>query len=336
MRDDLTVILGTVGTGIWRSSNGGATWARPKGTRDKLPWSELVVFALTRHPRDPSVVFAGTQEGIYRSDDRGASFEKIDSELNDYDVWSVAIDPSAPDTMFAGCRPGAIFRSKNGGQDWHQLNAEFADECANIRIPRVLTMSVDPTDSRVVWAGVEVDGVRRSVDGGETWATIGAAVTPGEIGGSLDEPDIHWMEVSPGPPSMVITSTNSDLYISTDVGESWKAIGARQLFPFTFCRGMAVKPDDPNTIFVGNGDSNIGVTGAARRTQDRCETWESMPLPVAPNSPIWKFAVNDADPNLVFCCSHWGEVFHSEDAGDSWGKTDREFSEIRGIVWMPN
>ncbi len=336
MRDDITILLGTVGTGMWRSTNGGQTWARPKGTRDKMPWSEFIIFSLTRHPKDPQVIFAGTQDGLYRSDDKGASFEKVDSEMNDYDVWSVAIDPSDPDTMFAGCRPGAIFRSKNGGQDWQMMNASFAEYCDNINIPRVLTMAVDPTDSRVVWAGVEVDGVRRSLDGGDTWHTIGAAVTPGEVGTSLDEPDIHWMEVSQGSPNMVITSTVRDVFTSTDMGESWRAAGARQNFPYTFCRGMAIKPDDPNTIYVGTGDSNIGVTGAVVRTRDRCESWENTPLPVAPNSPIWKFAVNGADPDTVLCCSHWGEVFQSENAGDTWSKVEREFTEIRGIVWMPN
>jgi len=336
MRDDVSVVLGTVGTGLWRSTNGGATWRRPKGKRDKYPWSELVVFALTRHPKDLNVVFAGTHEGFYRSDDRGASFEKIDSAMNEYDVWSIAVDPSEPDNIFAGCRPGAIFRSRNGGQDWQKLDAHFAEACDNIGIPRVLTMTVDPTDGRIVWAGVEVDGVRRSLDGGDTWATIGAAVTPGEIGEGLNEPDIHWMEISPGSPNMVITSTNSDLFLSTDVGESWRTVGVLEKFPYYFSRGMAVKPDDPNVIFVGNGDSNIGVTGAIMRTQDRCETWESMPISTVPNSPIWKFAVNEADSNLVMCVSHWGEVFQSENAGDTWDKSGREFSEIRGIVWMPN
>jgi len=71
MRDDISVLVGTVGAGIWRSTDGGGKWARPKGARAKMPWSELVVFALTRHPKDPNVVFAGTHEGIYRSDDRG-------------------------------------------------------------------------------------------------------------------------------------------------------------------------------------------------------------------------------------------------------------------------
>lgn len=326
MRDDFTVLLGTVGTSIWRSSDGGQTWTRPKGERPRLPWSELQCFDIVVHPKHPETIFAGTNEGIYRSDDRGESFERLDSPLNDYDVWSIAIDPAEPDTLFAGCRPGAVFRSRDGGLHWEKLSAQFAENCDNVGIPRVLTLAIDPTDHRVVWAGAEVDGIRRSLDGGDTWTKID----------SLAEPDIHFMVVSAGSPSKVITSTAPEIYLSTDTGESWQSVGVRQNFPMQFCRGLAIKPDDPNVVFVANGNSFIGDDGRVLRSRDRGETWETLPLPVQPNSPIWKFGVNRADPNLVLCNSHYGEVFCSEDAGDSWRKLEREFGEIRPVAWTPN
>ena len=115
-------------------------------------------------------------------------------------------------------------------------------------------MAVDPADPRKIWAGAEVDGVRRSIDGGDTWTRVE----------SLEEPDIHFIAVSPGSngePSRVITSTAPEIYLSSDVGESWSTVGARQNFPMTFCRGLAIKPDDPNTVFLGNGNSFIGDNG---------------------------------------------------------------------------
>src|SRR3954465_16093630 len=87
-------------------------------------------------------------------------------------VWKIAVDPTDPDIIFAGPRPAALFRSKDGGRSWQKLPAEMAEECPNVRIPRVTALSVDPTDHRNVWAGVEVDGVRRSRDGGESWTRI--------------------------------------------------------------------------------------------------------------------------------------------------------------------
>src|SRR5919108_340797 len=72
--------------------------------------------------------------------------------------------------------------SSDGGRHWDKLRVEMAEECPNVRIPRVTALTVDPSDHRQVWAGVEVDGVRRSRDGGESWA---------RVAGGLNDPDIH-------------------------------------------------------------------------------------------------------------------------------------------------
>src|SRR6266576_4474459 len=132
--------------------------------------------------REPRPLFAGADDGIYKSSDGGQSFERLDSPMNKMDVWKIAIDPTDPDTIFAGTRPAALFRSKDGGRSWQKLPAAIAEECPNVRIPRVTALTVDPSDHRTVWAGIEVDGVRRSTDGGDSWQTIT---------GGINDPDIH-------------------------------------------------------------------------------------------------------------------------------------------------
>ena len=67
MAANVTICVGTLGQGIWRSSDSGETWTR---VRQGL-YSESAVRALTVHPRDPQVIYAGAESGIYRSEDRG-------------------------------------------------------------------------------------------------------------------------------------------------------------------------------------------------------------------------------------------------------------------------
>jgi photosystem II stability/assembly factor-like uncharacterized protein len=324
MTQNITLCVGTIGSGAWISADGGESWRRV----GRGLWNESRVYGLAVHPRQPRTVFAGADDGIYRSDDGGQSFAHLDSPMNKMDVWKIAFDPADPDTMFAGTRPAALFRSTDGGRHWAQLRVEMVEDCPNVGVPRVTALTVDPADRRIVWAGVEVDGVRRSLDGGETWT---------RVAGGLDDPDIHDVAVrSAGDGETVLTSTPREIFASTDKGESWQRLGVGRHFGLPYCRGLALKADDPNTVFVATGDTAAGSTGAIQRTRDGGKSWERLALPVEPNSPIWAFATHPADPALIFACSHYGELFSSPDAGDSWRKLPREFTEIRSLAWIPN
>ena len=324
MTANFTLCVGTVGSGAWVSPDGGESWRR---VRSGL-WGESRVYGLAVHPREPRTVFAGADDGIYKSQDGGQSFERLDSPMNTMDVWKIAFDPTDPDTIFAGTRPAALFRSTDGGRQWQRLRVDMVEECPNVGVPRVTALTVDPSDRHIIWAGVEVDGVRRSLDGGETWT---------RIAGGLSDPDIHDVAVrTAGNRNTVLTSTPREIFTSTDKGESWQGLGVGKQFGLPYCRSLALKTDDPNTVFVATGDGAAGSTGAIQRSKDGGQSWERLPLPVEPNSPIWAFATNPADAGLILACSHYGELYSSQDAGDSWGKLPREFTEIRALTWAPN
>ncbi len=324
MTANITICIGTVGSGAWTSEDVGACWRRV----GRGVGNESRVYGVAVHPREPRTVFLGADDGLYKSLDGGRSFEHIDSPMNRMDVWKIAFDPRDPDTVFAGTRPAALFRSHDGGRSWRKLPVDMVEECPNVGVPRVTALAVDPADSRVVWAGVEVDGVRRSLDGGETWT---------RITGGLSDPDIHDVAVrASGNSRTVWTSTPREIFASLDTGESWQGLGVSQQFSLPYCRGLAVKSDDPDTVFVATGDGAAGTTGAIQRSTDGGKSWRQLPLPDRPNSPIWAFATHTADPGLVLACSHYGELYASDNAGDSWRKLPREFTEIRSLVWTPN
>ena len=260
MADNFTICVGTVGTGAWVSPDGGESWRQVRAGL----WAESRIFGFAVHPKQARTVLAGADDGVYLSEDGGEHFERLDSPMNALHVWKVAYDPADSNVIFAGTRPAALFRSTDGGRHWEKLRAEMAEECPNVRIPRVTALTVDPADHRTVWAGVEVDGVRRSRDGGESWT---------RISGGLNDPDIHDTAVSANGTKTVLTSTPREIFASTDGGESWHGLGVGKHFHLPYCRSLALKADDPKVVFVATGDGAIGSTGAIQRSKDGGQSW---------------------------------------------------------------
>ena len=206
------------------------------------------------------------------------------------------------------------------------MSADIAKECS-IGTPLVTSVMVDPDDHRIVWAGVEIDGVFRSLDAGETWTHVEAG---------LYDPDIHAMAIAATRPKRVFASTAREMFASLDMGETWTPLGVKAKWPLPYARGMAVKPDDHGVLFAGCGETTTGEKGYVLRSTDLGQTWEMLTLPTQPNSTMWGLATHPADANRILAYTLFGEVYISDDAGDSWSKIAREFGEIRAAAWLPN
>jgi len=130
------ILVGTVGQGVMLSADDGESWTRAS-VRQGMH-SDCIVRALREDARHPEVVFAGTDMGLYRSDDRGMKWRLLDNPIKGSVVWSVAIDPIDSTVMFAGTGTPSqprIFRSTDGGKSWAALSVAIADDCPNVGIP---------------------------------------------------------------------------------------------------------------------------------------------------------------------------------------------------------
>ena len=320
MATDYSICLGTAGWGVWHSPDAGASWLRH---RAPFPLNSRIQ-ALAVHPTEPRTLYAGGDTGVFVSSDCGAHWERLTDALPT--IWSLAIDPVDPNILFAGTRPAGVYRSRDGGRQWERCAVEIASECS-IGTPFVTSVMVDPEDHLTVWVGVEIDGVFRSRDGGETWTHV-------EQG--LYDPDIHAMAVAGASSKRVWASTARDLFTSVDMGETWESLDIKANWPLPYARGIAVKPDNPDVLFAGCGETTTGENGHILRTTDFGVTWDTLTLPVQPNATIWGFATHAANADRILAFSLFGEVYSSEDAGESWRKIEREFGEIRAIAWLPN
>ena len=162
-------IPGALG-GIFRHTVGSDQWELlGKGLPERMD-----VQAITIHPTDSSVIFAGSQNGPYRSRDGGASWEKLPFPDEGLEVWSILVHPRDPRTMYLGTSPVAVYRSDNGGDTWRKLPGVTSPGRVKMNFPcRVTRLAIDPSNPDEVYAGLEVDGVLRSRDRGETWEDVG-------------------------------------------------------------------------------------------------------------------------------------------------------------------
>jgi photosystem II stability/assembly factor-like uncharacterized protein len=293
---------------------------------------EIQIRSIAVSPHNPHALLAGSEAGLYRSDDNGANWDHLPSPMDGAQIWSTAWHPTNPNVMFAGTKPPAVYRTADGGKSWIKLSIPIADKCF-AGAPKVTNIVFDPRDDRTIYVGVEIDGIFRSRDGGETWIHLPP------LGDKMLNGDIHGVAVSNGSKPRLLATTPDGIWTSLDAGESWSLHG----FPLfserdsiSYCRGVALKPDDPDVMFVGNGDFIPGKRGAIQRTRDGGKSWAPVDLPVVPNSVVYWLATNPANPEVVVANSLHGYVYVSDNVGDSWTKVRREFGEIRAIAWVPN
>ena len=276
------------------------------------------------HPDRPGTFLAGTDQGLYRWNPGAERFDYLPSPLDSLQILQLAQAPHDPDFILAGTRPAAIFRSTDGGSSWTRLWLGNATECHFINTPRVTSIHFDPLERDTIWATIEIDAIWRSRDRGETWERLGQ--------GLLTD-DVHNLVfVDESGPRRILVSTEEGLHRSDDEGRTWKPVPVPQA-PWPYFRVMVARPDRSGVLFLSVGDRPSGEKGLLLRSRDWGETWEDAGLPQPVNSTIWWIGVNRADPMLVFCCTIFGQVFRSQDGGETWKKLARELGELRMIAW---
>ncbi len=320
------LFVGCIGEGVFRSTDSGQTFRR---ACDGMAFVECHVRALIAHPTRPGVLYVGSEQGLHHTENGADSWTRLSAPPAGLQVWSLLQPAANPELLLAGTCPPQLYRSEDGGRTWTEPAYRMERDCPRIQYNRITTLAADPTDASMLWAGVEIDGVHRSRDAGRTWQPIGSGLT---------SRDIHGLAVVParaGRPRRLLATTNRDLNLSDDDGETWRQAYIDRVLPWPYCRALAQQAGRPDVLFLGNGDSPPGSGGALARSLDAGDTWEKLTLPCEANSTLWNIAVHAADPELIYASSVSGQVFRSPDGGDTWEKLRREFGEIRALAWTP-
>jgi photosystem II stability/assembly factor-like uncharacterized protein len=307
--------------GVFRRATQGGKWEHVFSAAD--------VHAITVHPRNPDVVFIGTKDGPYRSADRGAHWERLSFPDRDTQVWSVLVDRHDPKTLYAGGSPVRVYRSDDGGDHFRRMPDLGVPDRVKMSFPcRVMRFAAHPRQPGELYAAMEVNGVMRSRDGGESWTDcthglVRLAEEPRLKSRILSDTDAegmldgHAVAISDADPDGVVLAVRMGLFHSADQGTSWQDMQVSRFSPYTYGRDVRVSPHDPSTLFACLSVAASSEAGGLFRSTDAGKSWHRFDK-LEPHSTVMAVAVHDRDPAQVYMVTRRGEVFGTADGGSSW------------------
>ena len=318
---------GTLG-GVFRMPVGGGAWEHV--TRG-LP-GECHVPCVAIDPHDRERVFVGTGEGPYVSTDGGASWTRLDFPRTDRQVWAIAVHPTNPRRILVGTSPLGVFISEDGGGTWRESASARLPDAAEMGafVNRVMRFAFNPANPDEIFAAMEVRGVMRSTDGGESWTDCSddlirwaereprlrsAILTRHEAEGMLDA---HAIAISPAAPETPFVAVRMGLFRSDDHGAHWRDLEMRRHSPITYGRDIRVSPHDPRTIYATLSTAASGATGSMWRSRDVGASWERIDSQLTPNGTMMGVAPSPRDAGVVYGATRRGEGVGTLDGGATW------------------
>jgi photosystem II stability/assembly factor-like uncharacterized protein len=281
----------------------------------ELTLQERGARCLAVDPRDPDTVYVGTSdEGLFKSSDSGRSWERLSGVVHPR-ITSVAVSP-VNGTLYVGTEPSSLFVSRDGGESWRELeglkNLPSAPTWSFPPRPwtsHVRSIALSPEDPDLIVAGIELGGVVRSEDGGESWQDQ----RPGAYA------DCHTLATHPAAPNSVYEAAGGGFAESEDFGESWTAADTGLKHRYVW--GLTADREDPTLIYVSTAAGprqahGSGFSDAAIYRRKNGGRWEV----VADRLAEFPYALvaDPARPGALYAGFGDGKILHSLDAGTSW------------------
>jgi photosystem II stability/assembly factor-like uncharacterized protein len=303
-------------SGLYRAADWDGQWDLLSKGLPEAP----AIRALAIHPLRREIVYAGTQEGPYRSYDHGDHWEKVNVPDHGLPVWSLLFHPRDADIIHAGYENCEIYRSEDGGEHWRPLPVSVRFPEITLRpganpAKRVLMMAASKGDSAQLFAALEVGGIIRTLDGGNHWENLSHGLYVND-----DQVDMHGVLVSSWRPGTILTISRAGMFRSTDLGDHWEHVPLEPLNEKgqTYCRQIREVPGDPMTIWVGAGATFGSRVGTLFRSVDGGLHFERVDMGVEPGSTIVGLAFDEHQPTHIACATSNGKVFVSVDRGGTW------------------
>ena len=330
--DQQTILAGTASGGIFRSFDQGAQWTP---VFDDMP--TLAIGDLTISNAQPNVVYAGTGEanagggsiaydgaGIFRSDDRGITWQSIGLE-NAGSIGRLAVHPRQVNTVYAAAMghlfennpDRGLFRTRDGGDSWEKIL--YLNDSTG-----VIDVVLHPEDPSVLYAATwervrrpqrrsysgPSSGIWRSTDGGDSWTRID--LPPNGFNNNLGRIGLAVSPVSPDHLLAYVVHPSGNLlgvYLSTNRGDSWSTLPKTGIDEVSFMWWFGkiwMHPTEAGHYYFAGLNMHEWTPGADQWT------------PVFPGAHVDQHAlvVHPQRPDLIIAGNDGG-IYISDDGGQS-------------------
>ena len=358
--DPQTLYVGGAQGGVWKTVNGGASWAPLTDSQCSLAMGSVVL-----DPVDPRIVYAGTGEennsgdsyygcGVLRSIDAGATWQQLGGDVFDTPtggarIARLIIDKStagnATTTVLYAATTFGLYRSQNSGQTWTRNLTGVASDVV-----------MDPSQPGVVYAGISRVGISKSTDGGVTWTPLAGGLPTTGMGRVN-------LAIAPSDPNTLYASFGNaadgvllGFYRTTDAGVTWTkqtATGASCNSQCWYDMAIAVDPASPLTVIFGgfsvyrsiDGGISFGDIGRSVHVDHHAAVFDPLTpgtLYVGSDGGIWKSTDvgntwTNLNTNLALTQFYQGVSINPLSATDIIGGTqDNGTVEWNGVSLWPS
>ncbi|MFO0970595.1 MAG: hypothetical protein U0793_34050 [Gemmataceae bacterium] len=327
------------------------------------------IYHMKGSPADPNRIYVSQTSGwfgqqVQRSDDGGKTFNPVGNKFT-YDgdpgthlwydgtnhpwefkrVWHLEPSLTDPDTVYAGIEDAAFFRSKDGGQTWHELPGLRAQQGSRWMPGAggmgLHTILIDPTNPDRIYIAISAAGAFRTDDGGKNWKPINKGLHSQYIPDPNAEVGhcVHRIAMHPSKPSTLFMQKHWDVLRTDDAGDSWREVSGNLPTDFGFV--IDVHAHEPDTIYVvpiKSDSEHFPMEGKLRvfRSRTGGNEWEPLSKGL-PQENCYVNVLRDAmsvdslDSCGIYFGTTGGQVYGSADSGDSWTAIVRDLPAVLSV-----